>query len=449
MALDAAEPAVRGSRPLLRWIVAACLGAIVPALAFYALLTFPQDFDAAPSWSWLTIPVIPLASAILLFVSSDWIRKATRLVGAIAAIHAAIMAAMLGFGVWRPVAGMSVFVDLLLIATVIRPAFGWGAFGRFAKATIFWLAAFLGVSFPLALANAFIVMNRAEAIAGDRPYCIQYPSQTDAFAYNAVRTVFDVSPLKLQTRLASAGYMGPPLVMQYNGVLVLDDGRVFNWSYRREDFLNNIKQTHVAGSAVCAPAPHYARQLPLWLRPPGTFDIAMAGRHFSIPEAYRPRRHANRLLIDAAQPDFGPYDSKKSHLDHSWSTVAITGDPVDLSSILERRIASFAAAQKMEPEFNLAKIQLYAYDKNHHRQWSTGILYSAHDEAGRVTNLIDCGPKAMTPRPTCWYQFAVDGLTFNLWLDDPSQWQRAQQKLAALISSFEVVAQSHTQPPPQ
>jgi hypothetical protein len=120
-------------------------------------------------------------------------------------LHAALMFGLWEFDFWPAVTGMALFLDLLLIAVIFRPALDIRPLRRFSSATIFWVAVLFGVGLPAALTNGIVVMWRAEAIAGDRPYCIQYASQTDAYAYESARTLFDLSALKMQQRLATPG----------------------------------------------------------------------------------------------------------------------------------------------------------------------------------------------------------------------------------------------------
>src|SRR5215470_17108097 len=83
------------------------------------------------------------------------------------------------------------------------------------------------VGLPAALANGIVVTWRAEAIAGDRPYCIQYASQTDAFAYEPARTLFDISALKMRQRQGkAAGLSGAWIVWQDHGVLIIADTKL-------------------------------------------------------------------------------------------------------------------------------------------------------------------------------------------------------------------------------
>jgi hypothetical protein len=295
------------------------------------------------------------------------------------------------------------------------------------------------------LGNSVVVMTRAEAIAGDRPYCIQYASQTDPFAYEPARTLFDLSAFRMGARITSGG--STQFYWQNHGILIIDDGtlRFFNWSYRQENFLDEVlggkyypSQPNLAPTVFCTPRKHYARRLPIWSHSPSTFDISIAGRQFSIPESYKPRMNGAALVIDAVSPYFTAYYRTNSTFAQFYYDISISDENSEsLSSVLERIISKYSAAEKVEPGFNMNKIQLYVDDSI--RRMSVGSLYTSYDDAGRLTRLINCGPKYIgLPAPlNCWYTFLTDGLAFNLRIDDASQWAAIEQKLHDVISSFE------------
>jgi hypothetical protein len=295
------------------------------------------------------------------------------------------------------------------------------------------------------LVNSVVVMTRAEAIAGDRPYCIQYASQTDPFAYEPARTLFDLSAFRMGTRIASGG--SSKFYWQNHGILIIDDGtlRFFNWSYRQENFLDDAlgakyypSQPNLAPQVFCTPRTHYARRLPIWSHSPGTLDISIAGRQFSIAESYKPRMNGAALVIDAVGPYFTAYYYTEGTFAQFYYDISISdANSESLSSAVERIISKSSAAEKVEPEFNMNKIQLYADDSIRRR--SVGSLYASYDDAGRLTRLISCGSKDYIGLPdplNCRYTFLTDGLAFSLRIDDASQWAAIEQKLHDVISSF-------------
>jgi len=445
---------------ILSSVLPPLLSAIIPAILFDYLLN-TWNLDNEPSWSWVMVPIIPLASLALLALQGRCLLIASRTACTILISYAVIM---LVFGRWWQTAGgISVLIALLLVAVVLPTAVALTplgrltSLGRFSKATIFWIALFFGVGFPAGLANGFVVMWRAESIAGDLPYCIQYASQTDAFAYEPARTLFDLSALKMRQRLGTAGFTGTEFTWQDHAILVIDDRKFtfFNWSYRQENFLDEVRnrrhyedpdRAYLKPEVFCTPQRHYARHLPIWHRAPGKFEISIGGRHFSIPEAYRPRKRGdgvggNALVIDAASPDFVAYDpSKNRNWQFHYDVTIASDEAVDLSSVLKRRIAG-READNIEPEFGLSRIQLLDLLRKN----PSHLLYTKYDNAGRLMGLIDCevryGPRLL-PRnffyPNCRYMFVSDGFVFTLRTESASQWQAIKQSLVQVLASFEV-----------
>jgi hypothetical protein len=106
------------------------------------------------------------------------------------------------------------------------------------------------------------VVDAAEAIAGDNPYCIQVAS-TRPFGYLA-RSKLAFSPLTMRTKCREGW------CWENHAVLAVDDGgerKLMNWSHRRREFRNdaiNLK-TNPPLAVLCQPQPHFARELPLLL----------------------------------------------------------------------------------------------------------------------------------------------------------------------------------------
>jgi hypothetical protein len=146
------------------------------------------------------------------------------------------------------------------------------------------------------------------------------------------------------------------------------------------------------------------------------------------------------LVIDAVSPYFTAYYRTNGTFAQFYYDISISDEnSVSLSTVLERIISRSSAAEKVEPEFNMNKIQLYVDDNIRRR--SIGSIYTSYDDAGRLTRLITCRSKDYIGLPdplSCQYAFLTDGLAFNLRIDDASQWAAIEQKLHDVISSFEV-----------
>jgi hypothetical protein len=420
--------------PLLKWILVLLCASIFPIALFWGLLTEGWNFDAEPPWAWAIIPLLPLANVILLSIPIERAAVATRLSLSIFALHAVIMLGLLLSGRWTSVAGTALLLDSFFLATLLLPALAGRSPGRFATATILWLSLLFGVGFPCVLAHGVVVAWRAETLADGRPYCIQYASQTDPFTYEPARTLFDLSALKMQARLMTGGSSW--FHFQNHAVLMIDDDirSFFNWSYGQEAFLNEVLNHNIRNGpeVVCRPERHFAKHLPIWRHEPIQIEMSISARHFLIPEAYRPRANGNRIIINAVPTDFVPYDRKQHYgPQFYWDIVVSDASSVDLSAILKRRLGS--GAKPVEPQFGLNKTQLEL--KNFPNQRAAYILYTAPENTGRLTELIDCPPPVT--RPSCRFQFVANDLVFGLSIPDPSQWQIIEQGLKKVFASFE------------
>jgi hypothetical protein len=419
-------------------VVAPLSAGIIPLIGFWVVLTNWWDFSAQPAWAWATISLVPLCMLLLLLPA----RHATRLYFSIVVSHAATMIWLVVIGQWNSVAKTGLLLDVYFIV-VSLPTLA-GVPGRFTRATVLWIAMLFGVGFPLALAHGAVVAWRAEAVAGERPYCIQYASQTDSFAYEPARTLFDLSALKMQARLVDGG--SSTFHFQHHAILVVDDGArsFFNWSYGREAFLDEVANRAIGRGpeVICQPERHFAKHLSIWRREPTRIEMSISGRSFSIPEAYRPRAHGDRIIINAVPPDFAPYDiSNKGqlHIAQFYSNiVVIAADMSDLAADLKRWLESGREAKPVDGEFGLNKTLLYFGKLTRlpdRRVFST--VYAGYDGDGRVTKLMECNRKGLDLRtPTCRYQFVSDGLLFGLTIPDPSEWQTIERRLTETFASF-------------
>ena len=103
------------------------------------------------------------------------------------------------------------------------------------------------------------VIDRGEAVADGNPYCIQI--DTAHAGYRQAMTRLDLSPLMMRAH-CNEGWC-----FANHGILVIDTGaerRLMNWSYRHDDFKDNIldlRNNHPP-PIVCKPERGFARNLP-------------------------------------------------------------------------------------------------------------------------------------------------------------------------------------------
>ena len=109
-----------------------------------------------------------------------------------------------------------------------------------------------------ALARIDAVVTAAEAIAGDKPYCIQVAAKRSDFVQARAR--IDFSPLTMRTK-CPGGWC-----WQYHAILVVEDGGapgLINWSHRKRGFRDEVSTRFKPPvAAACQPRPHFTRELP-------------------------------------------------------------------------------------------------------------------------------------------------------------------------------------------
>ncbi len=432
MSIDALVP-IAGFRIFSRWLLALIGGSIVPLLLVFDIcLSRWSDVDS--QWAWLTIAPLPVLGLISVWVPRKWLKPIVRLVCVAAAAHAGAMIVAVYLWDWRPIATTALPVDLVMMMATARSAFGARPSGRLAKAILIWVGCLFGIGLPLAVANAVVVMSRAETIAGDAPYCIQYASQTDAYAYEPASTLFDLSGLKMQARIMAGG--STDYYSQNHALLVVDRGtrEFLNWSYGVENFVNEaVDRTRDRGPDIyCIPKPHYASQLPIWSPEKNrTFDVVIGDRKFSIPQEFRPRTEANALIINAVYPEFGPYQANIRQLPQFYSKVFVTTDAdIDLAVHYRNRLKG-AQIESHDQEFGLDKT-IFSFGN------TKLYLYSGMDAAGHMVRLIYCSEILRNdPVPRCSMEFVTGGLVFRLRIAHPPDWPIIETKLAQTLISFE------------
>lgn len=442
---------IRWTGYFARWLWAGLLGGILPLAAAYAVLSWTWDFGAQPPWSWLTLGIVPFGCLPLLFLSSRRIQNISPAMLATLSLHALTMATLLSFRIWPAIAGLALFIDLLLAGVLLRPATGRQP-GQILRATIFWLVAVFGLGMPLAFLVAELVVSRAEAIAGDRPYCLQYASQLRPYDYEAVRTLFDLSALKMQARLLSGG--STAFHFQHHALLIIDDGKrqFFNWSYRQLEFMDEISERKLfkepnqawrMPSVTCQPNPHFGRRLPIWTANASEYLTSVGNHRFNIPLEFRPRRIDDRLALTATLPDFKPIDETTPRGPaRITSDIAITtSGEANLHSLLQRRTEPFDV-KSVEPEFGLDKADVYlrsTQSEQGRAQTPAVTLYWAKDSNGQTIRFIECSSRfdATPDRGRCRYTFVSQDLAFTLFIPDPSQWQTIDRNLLELMARLE------------
>jgi hypothetical protein len=98
-------------------------------------------------------------------------------------------------------------------------------------------------------------------------------------------------------------------------------------------------------------------------------EFLIAGRHFSMPEGYRPHKYSDgggspvRYALVFNGPDFDAYGpSENANWQYHYDIIITAENAVDLSSVLKRQIALYEKVD-IEPEFNLSRIQQHRFEE--------------------------------------------------------------------------------------
>lgn len=259
----------------VRSVAIALLAAAAPMFGFYFLLTSQLAPVREPLWSLPTI-FIPAVYCCLWLLRRERSFRSASFALKLTLVHAAAMLALLALGWWRNVAVAALFFDSLLLFALLGPVTEKRESSEryaFSKATIFWIGTILAIFLPLGFLNSVVVVFRAEQLAGERPYCIQYANDADRSPrYDSVRSVFDLSIFRLLNRSSGGGNTGVTFEWKHHGLLALDDDvrRYYNWSYAYEEFRDEVVNRGLFDNdvfrpeIVCRVEPHFAMKLPLW-----------------------------------------------------------------------------------------------------------------------------------------------------------------------------------------
>jgi hypothetical protein len=171
----------------------------------------------------------------------------------------------LGWAEMRPVWMAYIPALAILAGSLVQLAASWWVVNAEFRAYAIGVAASSVASFIAAAiwmaGHVGAVVDAAEKIAGDKPYCIQVAT-TRPFGYLA-RSKLAFAPLTMRTKCREGWCFENHAVLAVDG----DDGRtLMNWSYRFGEFRNEVLNAKTKPEPVrCQPQPHFARDLPLLL----------------------------------------------------------------------------------------------------------------------------------------------------------------------------------------
>jgi hypothetical protein len=99
--------------------------------------------------------------------------------------------------------------------------------------------AVLGLAIVWPFLQIGLIVAQAQYVAGERPYCIDVFNRR--LSYRPVASLFELNGFTLHAPLLETGGSGSsgPVRLSFHAVLIVDDGRAFewrNWSYWHQHF---------------------------------------------------------------------------------------------------------------------------------------------------------------------------------------------------------------------
>lgn len=249
-------------------------------------------------------------------------------------------------------------------------------------------------------------IERARAIAGDRPYCIQV---ADGGAdYRPGVSLADFSSLTMRAEGIRPSF-------QLHAVMAVGekgDFDLYNWSYRNQDWMTLNTNGDLRTPVIrCRPQKDFLDTLP-YARltralPDETTPIYVGKRAFIVPRQYRPQYSSGATMnFFARAPDFGPVPECKEIRDCIFNMVQVYLRPEPL------------------------KVWLGSNPRNRIRE--------GNFESGFATT-VECPDLTPHPSSMCAHNLLADGvlIRFNYPERDIPKWREMQTKLLALYRSFE------------
>lgn len=309
-------------------------------------------------------------------------------------------------------------------------------------------SAFAAISIIVTVAAIYfsmLVMDRAKATASGRPYCIQVASASD---YSPAQTLLDFSPITMHAATTSG------LSMTHHAILVVQETsgtQLFHWSYHKRQFVPGTINSGTPGygpAIVCEPEKNFARHLPTLIAASAddVFIRFSNNEAYRIPLSYHPRWSggANRYLtFQAAAPDLTPsLDGERQA-----RAIFVSWKSAWLMELMKARPEGKFETQ--ENAYGLTNPIVISDDKSLSQQ--SRYFNLAEAAGGENPTMIDCYSSAVSMRAradSCHHRFMNAGrhIDFRHSMNDLPQWRNMQEKLIALLASFEASAAAPNPP---
>lgn len=270
------------------------------------------------------------------------------------------------------------------------------------------------------------VIDSAEEIAANEPYCIQVNGGND---YKEALALSDFSGKNMR-----GSELG-----NYHAILVIGDvykPKLLNWSYRKESFLPNV---YGVPAIYCSPRPHFAKILPKTSDvAPEKINFVYSGMKFSIPKLALPSSTGVDGFV------FRDFNHEISPDELSISLVEVNFRLTDRMQIwLYRKSNPNYIVEKDNDKFGLKKQSAWYFGSGERKKKPNdpgSIQYYLESETGVISTLIDCPNDS---RGECNHEFHRDGWTYTF-RHKPSratEWKELEDRVVKLTRSYIVEKQ--------
>jgi hypothetical protein len=266
------------------------------------------------------------------------------------------------------------------------------------------------------LSSSDTVIQRAEKLAGERPYCIQVSGNPN---YEEAHGKLGLSALTMW------GEHG-----NNHALLVLGDAThptLWHWSYRGRDFEPDAYGTP---AIFCTPQRHFARRLTGSARAPGeNVEFYLTGHYFSVPRVFAPEvmtvdRKGMILFTQGSAFAPGPRRPPPGDSHDTFTMVNFDGNRSHLNTATTSRTVPAGRS------FGLDRRWVY---------WSEtgrpGTEYFGRAPDGRIITAIRCVDSVIGE---CLHHFERNGWTYEFHHSplELEHWQDLETSLAVRVESF-------------
>lgn len=280
-------------------------------------------------------------------------------------------------------------------------------------------------------ANINYVVESAEKIADNEPYCIDVVSGN---SYKEAVSLSDFSGSRMRAPHSWGWYAGPHAILAIGSGVQPD---IYHWSYRGKSF---IKDDGSKSPVYCNPRSHFATTFSGEQTAELFHRFRFAGMHLSIPPIYRASIfngssnptitfYATAPNFESA-PEVGRADAIYSHIELNFADT-------DRTDVWHTKDGPAYIVEESGEEYGLKK-QAKWYVGSGRRREKSGVpsfQYFNISSDNKIVTVIDC-PDSV--RGECLHAFRSGGWTYTfhhrpVYL---AEWKTMQEKLVKLTRSF-------------